>query len=162
MFPVDAFSGVRPQPMTRREAVRGAWNRAKNALSTVLPTLRESPAIAFGIESGVCSMAEECMDTPIRVPLMDFTAIVVWDGVVASVGFSSFWMVPEVVAGLVIDSHCDMDQGFLQAGLTDKTRVGIEEGVVGVITGGLVDRQAYTRQAIVMALAGHPRGRRTP
>lgn len=160
VVPVDAFSGVRAQPKTRRETIRGAWNRAKNAISHL--TLSGGPAIAFGIESGVCSMAEDCLDTPIRMPLMDFTAVVVYDSTTASVGLSSFWTVPEIVAGLLVTDGADLDRGFRQAGFTVKDRLGAEEGAVSIVTGGLVDRREYTRQAIIMALASHPRGRRAP
>ena len=50
------------------------------------------------------------------------------------------------------EENLDLEQACLRAGLTHNPGVGQAEGIIGILTHGIVDRTAYTIPAIQMAL----------
>lgn len=136
----DAKSGVADQPKTLEETVTGAMNRARGAW--------ESGACdaALGIESGL-------MVVPFtKTGHMDVCACAIYDGAEFHLGLSSAWEVPADAAKLMLEQGLDMNDAFNQAGYTDNPKIGSAEGAIGLLTKGRVDRKAYTKEAVRMAL----------
>ena len=139
--PISVPSGVSEQPKTLAETIGGARNRAVAAYAAA-----PGAAYGVGIESGLFEVPFS------RTGHMDLCACVVYDGREHHLGLSSAFECPPEVTRLMINEGLDMNQAFNAAGLTTKPKLGNEEGAVGILTKGRVDRKAYTKQAIVMAL----------
>lgn len=140
-------SGVSEQPKSLEETMMGACQRALK--------LYKDCSYSVGIESGVFEL--EHIYYKDNIPYMhyvmyDICACVFYDGRTFYNGLSSGWEVPMPVARGILTKGLDMDQAAYKAGLTDKARVGREEGLVGIMTNGRVTRKQYTKQAIQMAL----------
>jgi non-canonical (house-cleaning) NTP pyrophosphatase len=71
-----------------------------------------------------------------------------------SIGLSSAWEVPVEVADAMYYRGRDMDQAFVDAGYTTDPRIGAGQGAVGLLSGGQLDRQRYTEQALLAAAIG--------
>ena len=84
--------------------------------------------------------------------MFDVCACVIWDGEHAHVGYSCAWQIPPKVRELV-NKGKDLTQAFNEAKLCDDPKIGDKGGVLAIVTGGRVDRPAYTVQSIQMALA---------
>jgi inosine/xanthosine triphosphatase len=132
-------SGVSEQPTSLDETIAGAMNRARSAFA--------DSHYGVGIESGL-----------MRVPntksgYMDVCAAAIYDGNEFHLGLSSGWEFPdrEIIRSM-IDEGLDMSQAITRAGLTAKPTIGREEGAIGIVTRGRIDRKAYTKQALAMAL----------
>ena len=139
--PVSVPSGVSEQPKSLEETIRGARNRALSAFNTSLDS-----GYGVGIESGLFQVPHS------RTGHMDLCACVFYDGKEYHLGLSSAFECPPEVTKLMVEGGLDMNQAFSRCGLSDKPKLGDEEGAVGILTRGRVDRKAYTKQAIVMAL----------
>jgi inosine/xanthosine triphosphatase len=139
--PVDVHSGVSDQPKTLEETILGARNRAHRAY-----VAGRSADLGVGIESGLFPVPYS------QTGHMDLCACAIFDGVRYHLGLSSAFECPPEVTRLMLEEGLDMNQAFGRCGLTDKPKLGNEEGAVGILTKGRVDRKAYTKQAIVMAL----------
>jgi inosine/xanthosine triphosphatase len=129
-------SGVTEQPKNFNEIITGAKNRAKTAFESHL---------SFGIESGI---------TPIphtKSGHLEFTCCVIYDGKDFHIGMSSGFDMPPKLMNL-INQGMDLNQASFEAGLTEKQNVGAEEGIIGVLTKGIVPRKEYTKHAIKMAM----------
>lgn len=159
-------SDVNEQPSSLRETVRGAFNRAAAAWE-MAP--KESRFLAVGLESGLMNSlgydaADQLMlnrayglkgiQNIMERQVLDVCACVLFDGTRAVLGLSSAWAVPVASVEIMIRERVDMNAAFKRLGLTEKDKVGSEEGAIGVVSGGRIHRVAYTRQAIEMALVG--------
>jgi inosine/xanthosine triphosphatase len=143
MFPDESFavegasapSGVRDQPMTDAETLRGALNRATNA-----HRLRPQADYWVGIEGGV-----EAMDGVLDA----FAWVIVLGGERVGKSRTATFTLPEEVAALVRQGvelgHAD-DQVF---GRSNSKQ---QNGSVGLFTGDVIDRAAYYEHAVVLAL----------
>jgi len=47
-----------------------------------------------------------------------------------------------------------LNQAAFKVGLTDNARIGLAEGLVGIVTKNRLTRKEYTKQSIVTALVG--------
>jgi inosine/xanthosine triphosphatase len=139
IIPVSAQSEVAEQPLSLEETIKGAKNRAKNAI------LLESVDYSFGIESGLINIPD-C-----RSAYMDICVASIFDGQQFFYGFSSAWEVPSSVMNFILSGK-SMSQAALAVGLTDNPEIGSGEGLVGIVTKGRLDRKAYTKEAIRNAL----------
>lgn len=136
----DAKSGVADQPKTLEETVTGAMNRARGAWES------GQCEASFGIESGL-------MVVPFtKTGHMDVCACAIYDGKEFHLGLSSAWEVPSDAAKLMLEGGLDMNDAFHRAGYTDNPKIGSAEGAIGLLTKGRVDRKAYTKEAVRMAL----------
>ncbi|KAG8467261.1 hypothetical protein KFE25_000577 [Diacronema lutheri] len=134
-----ASSGVAEQPRSMDETLRGARNRARGAFAS-----RDAVDLAFGIESGVFELDGV---------MFDICAAVAYDGVRESVGWSSAFELPPAVAAHVHDGM-DLTQASNAAGVSGDAKLGEGQGLIGVLSEGRVDRLAYTKQAIAVAMIG--------
>lgn len=136
---VDAPPGVADQPKTLAETMRGAMNRAKGAWGDC--------DYSIGLESGL-------MHVPMsRTGHMDVCVCAIYDGKEFYFGLSSAWEFPDKrVLGWMLNNGLDMSQAINKAGLTSNPKVGSDEGAIGILTKGKMDRKAYTKQALRTAL----------
>ena len=83
---------------------------------------------------------------------MEQTICAFYDGVRIGIGFSPAFEIPPFMARMLMEDHVDLEQACCRAGLTRNQKVGQDEGMIGILTHGVVDRTAYTIPAIQMAL----------
>jgi inosine/xanthosine triphosphatase len=134
---VEVPSGVPDQPFGDDQTIRGAIARAQRA--------RESLDADFGvgIEGGVVEMPDGTMRT------------CAWAAVVSrsgrhGVGGSLAMPLPDAVAKLIRDG---MELGHAMDKLTSQTGTKHGAGAVGILTAGLVDRQAAYEVLVAYALS---------
>ena len=135
---VSVESGVGDQPKSLEETVNGAINRAKLAFKEC--------DYSFGIESGLMQVPHT------KTGIMDLCVCAIYDGKNIHLGLSSAFEPPKVIYDLMHDKGMNMSDATLAAGLTKHKHVGSEEGLIGILTHGRLDRLAYTKQAVVTAL----------
>lgn len=135
----DVSSDISAQPKSLEETVRGAMNRARNAF--------HDSDYAIGLESGL-------MEVPYtKSGYMDVCACAIYDGKEFHIGLSSGWEFPDKrITESILLEGIDMSQAINKFGLTKSETVGSEEGAVGILTKGRVDRKAYSKEALRMAL----------
>jgi inosine/xanthosine triphosphatase len=128
-------SGVSVQPGTDEETLAGARNRAENARKT-------HPEAEFwaGVEGGV----EDGPDG-----MLVFAWIVVLGRTQAGEARTGAFLLPPEVARLVRAGHELGDADDIVFGRANSKQ---QDGAVGILTGGLIDRAEYYEQAVVLAL----------
>ncbi len=134
----DVLSNVPEQPKSLEETVDGAKSRSKNAF--------QNCDYGIGIESGLMKVSGS------KTGVMDITACAIFDGKKYHLGLSSAFEYPKKVVDEIFTHNLDASQAFKRVGLTKKEKIGAEEGIISVLTGGKIDRKQYTQQAIQMAL----------
>jgi inosine/xanthosine triphosphatase len=139
VFGVSTESGVADQPKSLDETMQGAMNRAKAAWNDC--------DYSIGLESGL-------MHIPMsKTGYMDVCICAIYDGKEFHFGFSSAWEFPDKkITDLMIKEGLDMSQAINETGLTNNPKVGSEEGAIGILTKGRLDRKEYTKQALRTAL----------
>ncbi|HET9423778.1 MAG TPA: inosine/xanthosine triphosphatase [Gemmatimonadaceae bacterium] len=135
--PIAVASGVPDQPFGDEETIRGARARARAA--------REALDADFGVglEGGVVEMPDGTMRTCAW-------AAVVSRGGRHGVGGSLAMPLPDSVATLIRDG---VELGHAMDRLTGRTNTKHGAGAVGVLTAGLVDRQAAYEVLVAYACA---------
>jgi inosine/xanthosine triphosphatase len=133
---VSVPSGVRDQPMSDDETLLGAENRAA-AAHTAVP----QADYWFGIEGG-------CAETHDALWAFAWVVVRSADGITGR-GRTAAFQLPEAVAALV--------RAGVELGVADDRVFGRENskqanGAVGLLTGDVIDRQAYYVHAVVLAL----------
>jgi len=134
----DVDSGIPEQPKSLDETIKGATNRAKNAFVEC--------DYSVGLESGLMKVPET------KSGYMDFTACAIYDGIFFHLGLSSAFEHPRAVMEQILKNGLDASRAFHAAGLTEDTYIGYNEGIVGYLTKGRLNRKDYTKEAIRMAL----------
>ncbi len=138
VFSINVVSEVSDQPKSLEETVRGAMNRAKNAFINC--------DYSFGVESGLMQVPNT------KTGYMDVCVCSIYDGKEYFLGLSSAWEAPKKVVDLMLQEGLDMNDAAYKAGLTQNSKVGAAEGLVGVLTKGRLNRKEYTKEAIRTAL----------
>jgi len=133
---VDAKSGVSEQPTSLDESIRGAMNRARSAFKEC--------DYSIGIESGLMKVPET------KTGYMDVCACAIYDGKEFHLGLSSGWEYPKIF-DLVLGEGLDISEAVNRAGLTNNPGIGAEEGAIGIVTKGRLNRKEYTKQGLRMA-----------
>ena len=136
---VSADSGVSDQPIGLEETLTGAQNRAKQAFGDC--------ELSIGLESGL-----------VPVPLthsgfMNLSACVIYDGRDMFAGLGPAFELPLSITRSVVDDHLELDEAILKSGMTNNPRIGYSEGIIGILTRGVVTRKDYMVPAVAMALA---------
>lgn len=131
-------SGISEQPKSLDETVQGAVNRARSAFRDC--------DYSFGIESGLMKVPHTLTGS------MDFCVCAVYDGARHYLGLSSAFEFPPVITKMIHERDVTATDAARLCGLTDSPNIGYEEGIVGILTKGIVTRKDYTMQAIHMAL----------
>ena len=132
---VSIPSGVSDQPMGDDETLRGAYQRASGAREA-----RPEAAYWVGIEGG-CAEGAGGMET--------FAWVVVLGRETSGRSRTGMFMLPEEVAELV---RGGMELGHADDAVFGRSNSKQEDGSVGLMTGGVIDRAAYYEHAVVLAL----------
>jgi len=135
---VGVESVVSPQPKTLDETIQGAMHRAQAVF--------DNCTYGFGIESGLMTVPYT------KTGFMDLCVCVIYDGINYHLGLSSAWEVPQRVTTLIMEEGLDMNDAAVRAGYTTNSNLGSEQGLIGIMTKGRLDRKAYTKEAIRSAL----------
>ena len=136
---IEANSGVSAQPKSLDETIMGAMNRAKSVFGDC--------DYSIGLESGLMSVPNT------KSGYMDVCVCAIYDGKEFHLGLSSAWEFPDKkVTDLMLKDGLDMSQAINKAGLTKNPLIGSEEGAIGILTKGRMDRKEYTKQSLRTAL----------
>jgi inosine/xanthosine triphosphatase len=136
---LEASSGISDQPKSLEETIQGAMNRAKGAWSDC--------DYSIGLESGLMEVSLS------KTGHMDVCACVIYDGKEFHLGLSSVWEFPDKkILDSILNEGLDMSQAINKAGLTKNPGIGSEEGAIGILTKGRLNRKEYTKQALRTAL----------
>ena len=136
---VEVLTEVPEQPIGLEEITRGATARARNAF--------EDCSYSIGIESGLALIPGT------KSGYMDVCIAAVYDGKDSYLGLSSGFEPPDSeIIRLVIEDGLDFSAAANHVGLTRDPKIGRNEGVIGILTKGKVDRKEYTKQALRGAL----------
>lgn len=136
VFALEVASGVRAQPLTEAETVRGALNRARGVV------LRGNAELGVGIEGGIASVGGIYFGCT-------WVAVVDREGR-TGLGSSARFEVPDAVAQAVLAGR---SLGEVVGEMRNRPEIGREEGVMGRRTGGGVTRGSATVQALHFAFA---------
>lgn len=128
----EVESGVPPQPF-EGQTRQGAINRAKLALG--------EHDMAVGIEAGVFERQEGLYD-------IQYCAVYDKDGRI-TVGCGSGFMYPSAVAEKV---RGGMTVGDAMKEVFGITEIGKQQGAIGFLSGGLLDRKSLTEQSVTAAM----------
>ncbi|SNQ59395.1 DUF84 family protein [Candidatus Methanoperedens nitratireducens] len=128
-------SGVREQPLTLDETIEGAIFRAKSVFRDC--------EYSVGIEDGIAPVPNT------RSGYMNFCACVIYDGKRTYPGLAPAFEYPPKFTERVLNEGITISQAFVPA--TGKPYIGYEEGIIGWLTGGRMNRKDYTKLAVEMA-----------
>ncbi len=133
---VGVPSGVSRMPMSNEETLQGARNRAQAALIAL------DADLGVGLEGGVCEEATGLL-------LMAWVVVVDGNGR-AGAGNSARIPLPPVIARRVSEGE---ELGSLLDRMLHTENINQKEGVMGILTAGLVPRGAALSTAVAFALA---------
>jgi inosine/xanthosine triphosphatase len=136
---VAAASGVSDQPIGLEEILTGAKKRAANAFS--------GSGISVGLESGLIPVPMT------RNGYMNVSACVIFNGCGHFTGLGPAFELPSKIVNLVIGEKLELDEAIFRSGFSDNPRIGYSEGIIGMLTGGVVTRKDYMIPAVTMALS---------
>lgn len=133
-------SGVRAQPWGDEETRSGAIQRARSALA--LANREARTELGIGFEGGV-------VQTELGLMLTNWAAVIDSDGQL-SVGCGGGALLPASVARLIEEGAEVSDAMDTLTGGHDTKR---GEGALGILTAGLINRQAAFEYTLILALA---------
>lgn len=128
-------SGVREQPLSLVETIKGAINRAKGVYGDC--------TYSVGIEDGISRVPETASG------YMNFCCCAVYDGRRIYLGLGPAFEYPTVCTKKVVEDGITISEAFTP--LSGKPGIGYEEGIIGWLTGGRINRKDYTKHAVEMA-----------
>jgi inosine/xanthosine triphosphatase len=134
----EVETGVSHQPKSLQETIDGAMQRAKNSF--------DGCDYSVGLESGLMSVPET------KTGFMDTTVCVIYDGKIFHLGLSSCFEYPVKLTKYVLEEDTNISDAAKKLGITEKENLGAEEGMIGILTKGRLNRKEYTKQAIRTAL----------
>ncbi len=137
-FPKGVKPGVSSQPMGFEEILKGARNRSFEACN--------GNELGVGIEGGFVKVPET------KTGYMLFEACAIFDGKQYHLGMTSGFEQPKEVMRLILQKNLELSDAWRLAGLTEKKKIGEEEGTIGILTKGRINRKEYTKQAVMNAL----------
>ena len=132
---VSVPSDVSDQPMTDKETLDGARNRAANARKA-----NPDASLWVGIEGGI-EDSQQGMHA--------FAWVVIQSASQTGEARTGTFMLPNEVARLVRQG---IELGEADDIVFDRTNSKQEDGAVGLLTEGLIDRTKYYEHAVVLAL----------
>lgn len=132
IFPVNSKSGVSEQPF-EDETVKGAINRAKDALG--------NHKMAVGIEAGVFERYDGLYDIQ-HCAIIDDTGKI-------TIGMGSGFRYPDKIAELVRNGKT---VGEAMSATYAENDIGREQGAIGILSKGLLDRRELTEQSVLNAM----------
>lgn len=128
-------SGVREQPMSLDETIKGAINRAKWVFGNC--------TYSVGIEDGISRVPQTTSG------YMNFCCCAVFDGSRICLGLGPAFEYPPECTKKVVEGGITVSEAFLP--VSGRPDIGYEGGIIGWLTGGRINRKDYTKQAVEMA-----------
>lgn len=139
---VEVSSGVSSHPHSMEETILGAKNRATAAYPTSPGAL-----MSVGLESGL-------MPAPgSKTGFFDFTVCVLYDGNDFYFGTSSGFEYPSAITKMILEDGIEASTAARMLGITQKEKLGTQEGIIGLLTDGRWNRTSLTAQAVSVALS---------
>jgi len=129
-------TGVSAQPIGLDEVITGAKNRARLAFES------QDSDIGVGIESGIIAVPHT------KSGYMDTTACAIFDGKEYFIGLSSCFEYPKEMTDKVLNEGKEISDIALEMGFAKQKSFREGEGMIGVLTKGVITRITYTEQAI--------------
>lgn len=150
MFPAETFiatgisvpSGVPPQPLTSATTRLGAHNRAHTALTSAPPNTYD---FFIGLEGGL----EPFPPSPTELESFAWAVVLDAQGRVGKARTAGYFLAEET-ARLILEQGMELGKAEDLVWGVEGTRV--KGGSVGLLTGGVVTRESYYVQAVVLAL----------
>ena len=125
-------------PKSIEETVAGAIDRAQQAW--------RGNDYGFGIEGGLIRVPQA------KTGYMEVAACAIYDGTRAHLGLSPACEWPKDVIDGILKGGLDGSQAMKAAGITGEEKVGTAKGFIDIVTKGRMDRTAFNKAAIMMAL----------
>jgi inosine/xanthosine triphosphatase len=125
-------------PKSIEETVAGAIDRARQA--------QEGRDYGFGIEGGLIAVPYS------KTGYMEVAACAIYDGTNAHIGLGPACEWPKDVIDGILNKGLDGSQAMKAAGITKDDKVGENKGFIHIVTKGRMDRTAFNKAAITMAL----------
>ncbi|MDD5473397.1 MAG: inosine/xanthosine triphosphatase [Candidatus Methanoperedens sp.] len=132
---VACKSGVREQPLNLDETIEGAIFRAKSVFRNC--------EYSVGIEDGIAPVPQT------QSSYMNFCCCAVFDGKRIYLGLGPAFEYPPQCTKRVVEDGITVSEAFVP--LTNKPDIGYEEGIIGWLTEGRINRKDYTKLAVEMA-----------
>lgn len=132
---VSVPSGVADQPMTDKETLAGAINRAKNAQQEI-----RKADFWVGLEGGIADDGEQ---------MEAFAWIYVIDHTKSGKARTASFFLPPRIRELVLSG---VELGHADDMVFDRKNSKHGNGAVGILTHELIDRAAYYEPAVILAL----------
>ena len=136
-------SEIRKQPFGHAEIERGARNRARNA--------KFGGDFGIGVESGLVSLPST------KQRFYDLCIASLYDGSIFYQGFSGGFEVPKSLVKLIVKDNLDLGEACQELSLAEDEKIGSRDGIVGILTNGIINRRAQVKQAVEMALTSFHR-----
>ncbi|MEK6898105.1 MAG: inosine/xanthosine triphosphatase [Nanoarchaeota archaeon] len=134
---MNVSSEVSEQPISLREAVRGARTRAENSFIAC--------DYSIGLESYL-------FQVPYSKKFMDKCVCEIYDGRDFYPGESEGFIIPPALVKLIFEKKLDLSQATRRAGLTDSKKIGNEKGIINILTHGRYVRGDQIKSSLKMAL----------
>ena len=83
---------------------------------------------------------------------MDVCMCAIYDGKEYHIGASPMFEYPKKLIDLIFKNNYEVDDAAKEMGITDNPRVGRAEGVIGILTRGVINRKMYSKMAVITAL----------
>jgi len=125
-------------PKNIDETVAGAIDRAKQAWA--------GNDYGFGIEGGLIEVPYS------KTGYMEVAACAIYDGKQLHLGLSPACEWPRQVLDGILHKGLDGSQAMKAAGITTEVKLGENKGFIDIVTKGRMDRTAFNKASIVMAL----------
>ncbi len=132
---IACWSGVREQPLSLNEIIEGAVFRAKAVFGDC--------KYSVGIEDGIALVPQT------KSGYMNFCCCAIFDGKRVYLGLGPAFEYPPQCTKRAVDEGITISEAFMP--LTDKPDIGYEEGIIGWLTKGRMNRKDYTKPAVEMA-----------
>lgn len=141
----DAHSDVREQPVGDAEIKLGATNRARHAYDIFLQKNGSPPSYSVGIEGGIL-ISNKGTDSE----EMDCMAwIVIFDGARFGSARTASFSLPQVIQNHI---RCGVELGAADDLVFGRINSKRGDGVVGLLTKGVLDRTEYYVPAVILAI----------
>lgn len=132
---ISCKSGVSEQPIGLHEIMKGAIIRAKSVYGDC--------EFSVGIEDGIARVPET------KSGYMNFCCCAIFDGNRIYPGMGPAFEYPPECTGKVINYGITISEAF--SPVSGKPDIGYEEGIIGWLTKGRINRKDYTKAAVEMA-----------
>jgi inosine/xanthosine triphosphatase len=132
---VAGRSGVREQPLSLDEIIEGAIFRAKSVFRDC--------EYSVGIEDGIASVPGTLSG------YMNFCCCAVYDGSKIYLGLGPAFEYPPKCTKRVVEEGITISEAFMP--FSNRPNIGYEEGIIGWLTKGRMNRKDYTKLAVEMA-----------